>query len=139
MRDSTCDLLLDRALGCSANLGHPLEELDFPDGERLVQGSRRQSAGSRFARQRGRSLGDLGLFHGSLGFRLGRLKTGTPPRCDLPAERTLGTTVLGLIQSGLVKSAHDCAEGGLAVAIAESCISNYEGRNTSTLIGAKVT
>ena len=51
-------------------------------------------------------------------------KTGTPPRCDLPAERTLGTTLLGLIQSGLVKSAHDCAEGGLAVALAESCISN---------------
>ena len=65
-------------------------------------------------------------------------KTGTPPRCDLPAERTLGTTLLGLIQSGLVKSAHDCAEGGLAVALAESCISNYEGRNTSTLIGAEV-
>ncbi len=67
-----------------------------------------------------------------------REKTGIPPRCDLPSERTLDTTLLGLIQSGLVKSAHDCAEGGLAVALAESCISNYEGRNTSTLIGAEV-
>jgi len=65
-------------------------------------------------------------------------KNGVPPRCDLAAERTLGTTLLGLIQSGLVKSAHDCAEGGLSVALAESCISNYEGRNTATLIGAEV-
>jgi phosphoribosylformylglycinamidine synthase len=64
-------------------------------------------------------------------------KNGVPPRCDLAAERTLGTTLLGLIQSGLVKSAHDCAEGGLSVALAESCISNYEGRNTATLIGAE--
>ena len=28
-----------------------------------------------------------------------------------------------LIQTGLVKSAHDCSEGGLAVALAESCFS----------------
>ncbi|MEC8927616.1 MAG: phosphoribosylformylglycinamidine synthase subunit PurL [Verrucomicrobiota bacterium] len=65
-------------------------------------------------------------------------KNGLPPRCDLEAERTLGTTLVGLIQSGLVKSAHDCAEGGLAVALAEGCISNYTGRNTSTLVGADV-
>lgn len=65
-------------------------------------------------------------------------KTGTPPRCDLPAERTLDTTLLGLIQSDLVKSAHDCAEGGLLVALAESCISNYEGRNTPRLLGAEI-
>ncbi len=65
-------------------------------------------------------------------------KIGTPPRCDLPSERMLDTTLLGLIQSELVKSAHDCAEGGLAVALAESCISNYEGRNTSRLLGAEI-
>ena len=44
-------------------------------------------------------------------------KTGQPPRCNLETERTLGTTLLGLIQSDLVKSAHDCSEGGLAVAL----------------------
>jgi phosphoribosylformylglycinamidine synthase len=65
-------------------------------------------------------------------------KTGTPPRCDLETARTLHTTLLGLIQSGLVKSAHDCSEGGLAVALAESCISRLVARETPRLIGAAV-
>ena len=65
-------------------------------------------------------------------------KTGTPPRCDLEAARTLHTTLLGLIQSGLVKSAHDCSEGGLAVCLAESCISRLVARETPGLIGAQV-
>ncbi|MCX8089829.1 MAG: phosphoribosylformylglycinamidine synthase subunit PurL [Verrucomicrobiae bacterium] len=66
------------------------------------------------------------------------LKTGTPPRCDLEAARTLHTTLLGLIQSGLIKSAHDCSEGGLAVCVAESCISQLIARNTPRLIGAQI-
>src|SRR6266545_3598194 len=65
-------------------------------------------------------------------------KTGTPPRCDLEQARTLHTTLLGLIQSGLVKSAHDCSEGGLAVALAESCISRQIARETPRLIGARI-
>ncbi len=65
-------------------------------------------------------------------------KTGTPPRCDLEAARTLHTTLLGLIQSGLVKSAHDCSEGGMAVCLAESCISRLVARETPGLIGAQV-
>ena len=65
-------------------------------------------------------------------------KTGTPPRCDLEQARTLHTTLLGLIQSGLVKSAHDCSEGGLAVCLAESCISQLVARETPRLIGAQI-
>ncbi|MGA2786899.1 MAG: phosphoribosylformylglycinamidine synthase subunit PurL [Verrucomicrobiota bacterium] len=65
-------------------------------------------------------------------------KNGTPPRCDLETAKTLHTTLLGLIQSGLVKSAHDCSEGGLAVCLAESCISQLVARETPRLIGAKV-
>ena len=65
-------------------------------------------------------------------------KTGPPPRCDLETARTLHTTLLGLIQSGLVKSAHDCSEGGLAVCLAESCISQQPARETPRLIGATV-
>jgi phosphoribosylformylglycinamidine synthase len=65
-------------------------------------------------------------------------KTGTPPRCDLEMAKTLHTTLLGLIQSGLVKSAHDCSEGGLAVCLAESCISQLVARETPRLIGATV-
>ena len=65
-------------------------------------------------------------------------KTGTPPRCDLETAKTLHTTLLGLIQSGLVKSAHDCSDGGLAVALAESCISQLVARETPRLIGAQI-
>jgi phosphoribosylformylglycinamidine synthase len=65
-------------------------------------------------------------------------KNGTPPRCDLEPARTLHTTLLGLIQSGLVKSAHDCSEGGLAVCLAESCISRLVARETPGLMGATV-
>ena len=65
-------------------------------------------------------------------------KNGLPPRCNLETARTLHTTLLGLIQSGLVKSAHDCSEGGLAVALAESCISQLIARETPRLLGATV-
>ncbi len=66
------------------------------------------------------------------------MKTGTPPRCDLEQARILHTTLLGLIQSGLIKSAHDCSEGGLAVCLAESCISQLIARATPRLIGATI-
>jgi phosphoribosylformylglycinamidine synthase len=65
-------------------------------------------------------------------------KTGTPPPCDLETAKTLHTTLLGLIQSGLIKSAHDCSEGGLAVCVAESCISQLVARETPRLIGATI-
>jgi phosphoribosylformylglycinamidine synthase len=65
-------------------------------------------------------------------------KNGSPPRCDLEVAKTLHTTLLGLIQSGLVKSAHDCSEGGVAVALAESCISQLIARETPRLIGATI-
>jgi len=65
-------------------------------------------------------------------------KAGSPPRCDLEVAKTLHTTLLGLIQSGLVKSAHDCSEGGLAVALAESCLSQLIARDTPRLIGATI-
>jgi len=65
-------------------------------------------------------------------------KNGSPPRCDLEVAKTLHTTLIGLIQSDLVKSAHDCSEGGLAVALAESCISQLIARETPRLIGATI-
>jgi phosphoribosylformylglycinamidine synthase II len=65
-------------------------------------------------------------------------KTGTPPRIDLQKEKRLHDTTRALITAGLVKSAHDCSEGGLAVALAESCISNQIARETPRLIGADV-
>src|SRR5439155_26029973 len=67
-----------------------------------------------------------------------RLTTGTPPRCDLAREKTLHDALRGWIQSGAVKSARGCSEGGLAVALAECCISQLVARDTPRLIGAKV-
>ena len=65
-------------------------------------------------------------------------KTGLPPRMDLEKAKTLHTTLLGLIHTGEVKSAHDCSEGGLAVALAEGCIAQQTARETPRLIGAQV-
>ncbi|MCR8644541.1 phosphoribosylformylglycinamidine synthase subunit PurL [Paenibacillus sp. N1-5-1-14] len=52
---------------------------------------------------------------------------GRPPVLDLETEKRLHKTVLGAIQQGLVASAHDLSEGGLAVALAESCMSSGIG------------
>jgi len=59
-------------------------------------------------------------------------KEGTPPRLDFVTEKALHDAVRSLARAGLLQSAHDCSEGGLAVALAESCIS------AATLIGASV-
>ena len=50
-------------------------------------------------------------------------KEGLPPRLDFGRELAVHDAVRALIRCGLVKSAHDCSEGGLAVALAECCIS----------------
>jgi phosphoribosylformylglycinamidine synthase len=63
-------------------------------------------------------------------------KAGLPPRCDLLVARTLHTTLLGLIHAGGIKSAHDCSDGGLAVALAEACFSHHPSRNQPRLLGA---
>jgi phosphoribosylformylglycinamidine synthase len=80
----------------------------------------------------------LGLGGSAYLRQLHGLKTGRPPRCDLEKERELDNTLRGLILSGLVKSAHDCSEGGLAAALAESCISRQIARDTPRLIGAQI-
>jgi phosphoribosylformylglycinamidine synthase len=50
------------------------------------------------------------------------LVVGDAPAIDLAAERVLQESLLDAIRAGLIRSAHDCAEGGLAVALAESAI-----------------
>ncbi len=47
---------------------------------------------------------------------------GAPPYCDPGTERTLIDALLEAIRAGLVRSAHDCSDGGLAVALAECAI-----------------
>lgn len=52
---------------------------------------------------------------------------GQPPLVDFEAERRVQSACRQGIGRGWVRSAHDCAEGGLAVALAESCISGNLG------------
>lgn len=47
---------------------------------------------------------------------------GTPPWVDLSAEKRVQSVCLKAIGEGLLASAHDVSEGGLAVALAECCI-----------------
>lgn len=49
---------------------------------------------------------------------------GHPPIVDFELERRVQATCREGIRQGWIHSAHDCSEGGLAVAIAESCISS---------------
>jgi len=56
---------------------------------------------------------------------------GRPPALDLAVEKRLQATVLKAIQEGLVASAHDLSEGGLAVALAESSISGGKGASVA--------
>jgi phosphoribosylformylglycinamidine synthase II len=58
--------------------------------------------------------------------RIHGVVAGSVPSLDLRAERALIDVLLESIAAGLVRSAHDCSEGGLAVALAECCIMNRE-------------
>jgi len=60
------------------------------------------------------------------------LKIAPAPHVDLVHEIKVQNAVRDLIREGLVKSAHDCSEGGLAVAVAECCF------NPEKLLGAEI-
>ena len=47
---------------------------------------------------------------------------GRPPAIDLAAEKAVREFILAAAQAGLLRSAHDCAEGGMLVALAECCL-----------------
>jgi phosphoribosylformylglycinamidine synthase len=52
---------------------------------------------------------------------------GKPPRVDFELERCVQKLCREGIRNGWIRSAHDCAEGGLAVALAECCIAGKLG------------
>ncbi|WAL59698.1 phosphoribosylformylglycinamidine synthase subunit PurL [Thermocoleostomius sinensis] len=52
---------------------------------------------------------------------------GMPPIVDFELERQVQSVCRDGIRQGWVRSAHDCAEGGLAVALAECCMSGNKG------------
>jgi phosphoribosylformylglycinamidine synthase len=61
----------------------------------------------------------LEVIHGAL--------TGRPPRVDLALEGRVQGVLRQAIAAGLVRSAHDLSDGGLAVALAEACIASGLG------------
>lgn len=52
---------------------------------------------------------------------------GMPPALDIEVEVAVQKAVRDAIGAGLLKSAHDCAEGGIAVTLAESCMAGGIG------------
>jgi len=89
-------------------------------------------------RQEGDSVGLLGETLEELGGSeylsvIHGLSRGKPPTLDLEREKRLQALVRGLIHRRHIVSAHDCSEGGLAVALAEACISRPDAP-----IGAQV-
>jgi phosphoribosylformylglycinamidine synthase len=86
-------------------------------------------------------IGDAGAGINDPGYSLGAsqylrvchgLKVGPPPHIDLTHEIKVQSAVRDLIRAGWVRSAHDCSEGGIAVALAECCF------NPEKLVGAEI-
>jgi phosphoribosylformylglycinamidine synthase len=66
------------------------------------------------------------------------LKSGHAAAMRPREGKELHGALRSLIYAGGIKSAHDCSEGGLAVALAECCISQQVARETPRLIGAQI-
>jgi len=78
----------------------------------------------------------LGLAGSSYLERLHGAVTGRPPEIDLALERAVQGFLRQAIARGLVRSAHDLSDGGLAVAAAESCIASGLGAHLEIPAGA---
>ena len=61
----------------------------------------------------------LSLIHG--------LEVGSPPQLDIDAEKKLQAFLRDAIDQGLLQSAHDVSDGGLAICLAECCIAGSNG------------
>ncbi|MBI5048795.1 MAG: phosphoribosylformylglycinamidine synthase subunit PurL [Deltaproteobacteria bacterium] len=98
---------------------------------------------SRYATQWFKTEGDIIILLGETKDELGgseylkiihKLDKGKPPHLNLDLEARVQEACLNAIHDGIIKSAHDLSEGGLAVAIAECCISSPK-----SVIGAEIT
>ena len=59
---------------------------------------------------------------------------GKPPAVDLALERGVQRTCRSAVEQGLLSSAHDVSEGGLAVALADCCISHPDPEGIGAVI-----
>jgi phosphoribosylformylglycinamidine synthase len=95
-----------------------------------------------------RSAGDVVALVGSIQGEVGGSEylaaefgkeAGRPPPLDLAREKAVQETVRRAVREGLLSSAHDCSDGGLAVALAECCMMHDAPAGTSpAFIGAAV-
>jgi len=65
--------------------------------------------------------------------RIAGIVAGQPPAIDLAAEKRLVDCLVALASAGTVHSAHDISDGGLAVALAESCFASVANLSSSSL------
>jgi phosphoribosylformylglycinamidine synthase len=88
-----------------------------------------------------KAAGDAIILVGEIGDEMGGThflkvchgrKEGLPPRLNVQRELAVQNSVRELIRAGLIKSAHDCSEGGVAVALAECCF------NPASRFGAEI-
>jgi phosphoribosylformylglycinamidine synthase subunit PurL len=85
----------------------------------------------------GDAIAVVGVFHPSpVGSERAKLRgepLGGLPGLDLEEARVAHSTVRRLVNAGALRSAHDIAEGGLAVALAECCVAGGLGATVTTL------
>lgn len=83
-------------------------------------------ATTQYFKNRGDSVFLLGSLEAGLGGseylkQIHTLVAGKPPRIDLDLEKRLQELLYELIDNSMINSAHDVSDGGLVVALAESC------------------
>jgi len=59
---------------------------------------------------------------------------GRPPDLDLARERAVGKLMLAAAGAGLIRTAHDCSDGGMLVALAECCLLGGMGMRGPAII-----
>ena len=98
----------------------------------------------RFTTQWFRAAGHRIALLGGVGVSLGgseylwalhRRLAGPLAPLDLELERRVQTAVQAAVDSGLATAAHDCSEGGLAVTLAEACVSGREPVGCVVMLG----
>jgi len=85
-------------------------------------------------RHEGSSVVLLGETHDELGgseylFQMHGVVAGRPPRFNARAEKGLISFLIEAAKEGFLLSAHDCSEGGLGIALAESAMAQGVGAN----------
>ncbi|WP_370930902.1 phosphoribosylformylglycinamidine synthase subunit PurL [Bartonella sp. DGB1] len=61
------------------------------------------------------------------------IKHGSPPKVDLEKEKLNGDFILNLAEKKLISACHDISDGGLAIAMAEMCITSKLGAQLNNI------